>query len=166
METLRSFIQSNPRPQDLKRALAVQMVEKGHRYRQIQDILQVSIGFITSSKQRYQAQGIAGLRSNNWGTQGYLSTQQKKEVMLWMSSQEVWTIEEVMEHLEDEYNVVYRSRQSYYTLMSQAGFSWKKAHPSNPGKDEQQVAQKNRKSSTYCYAIKATLPVANSKCCF
>ena len=47
METLQSFIQSNPRAQELKRALAVQMVEKGHRYRHIQDNLQVSIGFIS-----------------------------------------------------------------------------------------------------------------------
>jgi putative transposase len=29
MEILESFIQSNPRPQELKRALAVQMSEKG-----------------------------------------------------------------------------------------------------------------------------------------
>jgi putative transposase len=166
METLQSFIQSNPRPQALKRALAVQMIEKGHRYRHIQAILQVSIGFISSSKQRYQAQGIAGLRVNYWGTQGYLSAQHKEAVLSWMGHKEVWTIEEVMEHLESEYNVVYRSRQSYYTLMAQAGFSWKKAQPGNPLKDETQVAQKNRKSSTYWYAIKPTSPVANSKCCF
>jgi transposase len=161
METLQSFIQSNPRPQELKRALAVQMIEKGHRYRQIQDILQVSIGFITSSKQRYQAQGIAGLKVNYWGTQGYLSHEQKAAVLSWMNQKEVWTIEEVMEHLEVEYNVVYRSRQSYYTLMAQAGLSWKKSQPSNPGKDEEQVAQKNRKSSTCWYAIRQTLPVAS-----
>jgi putative transposase len=151
METLQSFIQSNPRPQELKRALAVQMIEKGHRYRQIQDILQVSIGFITSSKQRYQAQGIAGLRVNYWGTQGYLSAQQKEAVLSWMSHKEVWTIEEVMEHLEVEHNVVYRSRQSYSTLMAQAGLSWKKAQPGNPLKDETQVPPKNRKSPKKLY---------------
>jgi putative transposase len=92
METLQSFIQSNPRPQELKRALAVQMIEKGHRYRQIQDILQVSLGFITSSKQRYQAQGIAGLKVNDWGTQGYLNPEQKAAVLSWMAHKEVWSI--------------------------------------------------------------------------
>jgi putative transposase len=161
METLQSFIQSNPRPQELKRALAVQMIAKGHPYRQIQDILQVSLGFITSSKQRYEAQGIAGLKVNYWGTQGYLSPEQKAAVLSWMSQKEIWTIEEVMEHLETEYNVVYRSRQSYYTLMAQAGLSWKKAQPVHPLKDETQVAQKNRTSSTYWHTIKPTLPVAN-----
>lgn len=73
----------------------------------------------------------------------------------------VWTIEEVIEHLELEYNVVYRSRQSYYSLMAQAGLSWKKAQPVNPGKDDTQVAQKNRKSSTYWFFIKPTSLVAS-----
>jgi putative transposase len=161
METLESFIQSNPRPQELKRALAVQMSAKGYSYREIQDVLQMSLGFISTSKQRYERAGVAGLKVKYWGTQGYLSPEQKTAVLSWMAQKEVWTLEEVMEHLEVEYNVVYRSRQSYYTLMQQAGFSWKKAQPGNPLKDETQVAQKNRKSSTYWFAIKPTSPVAS-----
>jgi putative transposase len=161
METLQSFIQSNPRPQELKRALAVQMSEKGYSYRDIQSILQVSIRFISTTKQRYEAEGVSVLSVNYWGTQGYLTSEQKAAVVSWMASKESWTIEEVMEHLEAEYNVVYRSRQSYYTLMRQAGFSWKKAQPSNPLKDETQVAQKNRKSSIYWFSIKPTSLVAS-----
>lgn len=85
METLETFIQSNPRPQELKRALAVQMSEKGYSYRQIQDVLQMSLGFISSSNQRYEAQGVAGLRVKYWGTQGYLSSEDKAQVLLWLS---------------------------------------------------------------------------------
>ncbi len=44
METLEQFIQSNPHPRELKRALAVQMSERGHSYREIRDVLQVSVG--------------------------------------------------------------------------------------------------------------------------
>jgi putative transposase len=161
METLASFIQSNPRAQELKRALAVQMIEKKHPYREIQDIFQVSLGFISTSKQRYEAAGIPGLSVKYRGTQGYLSPEQKTGILCWISQKEIWTIEEVMEHLEAEYNVVYRSRQSYYSLMQQAGFSWKKAQPGNPLKDETQVAPKNRTSSTYWFAINPTSPVAS-----
>jgi putative transposase len=161
METLESFIQSNPRPHELKRALAVQMSEKGYSYRQIQDVLQMSLGFISTSKQRYEAEGVAGLKVKYWGTQGYLSPEDKAQVLSWLAQKESWTIEEVLEHLEVEYEVVYRSRQSYYSLMQQAGLSWKKAQPSNPLKDETQVAQKNRTSSSYWYSIKPTSPVAS-----
>lgn len=35
MDTLEQFIQSNPDPRELKRALAVQMSQRGHSYREI-----------------------------------------------------------------------------------------------------------------------------------
>lgn len=46
MGELVEFIQSNPDPRELKRALAVQMVLKGYLYRQIDEILHVSDSFI------------------------------------------------------------------------------------------------------------------------
>lgn len=46
MGELVEFIQSNPDPRELKRALAVQMVLKGYLYRQIEEILHVSDSFI------------------------------------------------------------------------------------------------------------------------
>ena len=55
METLEEFIQTNRDPRELKRALAVQMSQRGHSYREIRDVLQVSIGFVTTCSQRYEA---------------------------------------------------------------------------------------------------------------
>jgi putative transposase len=46
MEELVEIIQSNPDSRELKRALAVQMVLKGYKYRQIAEILSVSDSFI------------------------------------------------------------------------------------------------------------------------
>ena len=42
MEELDAFIESNPDPRELKRALAVSMTMKGYKHREIIDILQVS----------------------------------------------------------------------------------------------------------------------------
>ena len=55
----------------------------------------------------------------------------------------------VIDHIEDEYEVVYQSQQSYYTLLKQAGFSWKKSQPTHPDKDEAQVEEKKLKSWSY-----------------
>ncbi len=38
MEELKAFIQSNPDPRELKRALAVKMTLQGYPHREIQDI--------------------------------------------------------------------------------------------------------------------------------
>jgi putative transposase len=120
METPEEFIGSNPPGLELKRTLAVQMSQRGQTYRNIRDVLQVSLGFITASRQRYKRAGVEGLRSNYWGTQGYLTGQQKQALFGWLKGQDAWTLEEVIEHIEQEYNVVCQSLQSYYGLLKQA----------------------------------------------
>lgn len=144
METLEQFIQSNPPALELKRALAVQMSQSGQSYRQIRNILQVSLGFITASRQRYERSGVEGLRSHYWGTKGYLNAEQKQSLFDWLNEQDAWSLEEVIDQIEDEYGVVYQSLQSYYALLQEAGFSWKKAQPAHPDKDEALIEEKKR----------------------
>lgn len=144
MDTLEQFIQSNPPPRELKRALAVQMSQRGHSYREIRAVLQVSIGFITACCQRYEVAGVEGLQSHYWGTQGYLGVQQKQELFDWLATKDAWTLEEVVAHIEDTYEVVYHSQQSYYALLKQAGLSWQKSQPTHPDKNEVQVEEKKR----------------------
>jgi putative transposase len=145
METLEQFIQRNPHPIELKRALAVQMSQRGQTYREIGDVLQVSVGFVSACRQRYESQGVEGLRSHYWGTQGYLKPQQRQELFSWLAQKDYWRIEEVSEHIEDCYGVIYRSQQSYYTLLKEAGFSWKKTQPTHPNKSEAQIEEKKLK---------------------
>lgn len=165
METLEQFIESNPDAVELKRALAVQMSQRGYTYREIRDVLQVSIGFISACWQRYTRDGVEGLRSNYWGTTGYLSAQQKQELFTWLGQQEAWTLEEVINHIEQEYEVVYQSPQSYYTLLKQAGFSWKKAQPVHPDKNENLIEKKKQKFNSYWQRTKVKLPVAECESC-
>lgn len=159
METLEQFIRSNPSPIELKRALAVQMSQHGQSYREIHDILQVSVGFIAASHQRYEHSGVAGLHSNYWGTKGYLSAEQKQQLFDWLDAQDAWTLEEVIDHIEDEYGVVYQSLQSYYALLKGAGFSWKKSQPAHPDKDETLIQEKKEKLQSYWQRIKLMSPV-------
>lgn len=145
METLEEFIQNNPDHRELKRALAVQMKHRGYSYRQIREVLQVSLGFISNCNRLYQVHGIQGLKLNYWGTQGYLQPQQKQELLNWLAQKDSWLIEEVIAHVEECYGVVYQSLQSYYSLLFEAGFSFKKAQATHPSQDEAQVEQKKRR---------------------
>lgn len=161
MQTLNQFIQSNPPPLELKRALAVQMSQRGHTYRHIRDILQVSVGFITASYQRYERSGVEGLRSHYWGSQGYLNAEQKQSLFRWLDGQDAWTLQEVIDQIEDEYGVVYQSLQSYYGLLKEAGFSWKKAQPAHPDKDEALIQEKKEKLKSYWQRIEWRSPADN-----
>ena len=82
---------------------------------------------------------------NYWGTREYLDTQQKQQALDWLAQKDTWTIEEIIEHLENTYDVVYQTQQSYHALLQQAGFSWQKSQPTHPDKGQAQVEEKKLK---------------------
>ncbi|MDY6993616.1 MAG: winged helix-turn-helix domain-containing protein [Pseudomonadota bacterium] len=43
-----------------------------------------------------------------------------------------FSVEQLRDHLEEKYQVVYKSRQSYYDLLEAGGLSWKKTQKKNP----------------------------------
>jgi putative transposase len=143
MEELAAWIQSNPDPRELKRALAVQMALHGYRYYAIRDLLQVSVGFVSKWRQRFEEQGIAGLVLHHQGSISYLAADHRQAVMAWLQQKNYWNLSELHDHLEDVYGVEFASKQSYYALFAQAGISWKKSQKRNPKADPVLVEKKN-----------------------
>ncbi|MEN9260797.1 MAG: winged helix-turn-helix domain-containing protein [Thermostichus sp. HHBFW_bins_43] len=141
--TLQEFIDSNPDARELKRALAVQMVQHNYRYEDIRAVLHVSLGFISKWKQRFADEGVQGLRLAYPGASPYLSAEQRAQVLAWLKQKQSWHLAELQQHLEETYDVVFASRQSYYELFHAAGIHWKKTQATNPSRDPEQVEKKN-----------------------
>jgi putative transposase len=139
---LKSFIQSNPDARELKRAVAVQMFLNGYKHREIQESLSVSSGFISKWTALYGEQGVPGLKLKHLGSVGYLNLQQRQAVFTWLQTQEYWNLEELQSHIEEAYQVVFDSKQSYYALFKEAGISWKKTQKRNPKADPELVQKK------------------------
>ncbi len=142
MKELSEFIQSNPDSRELKRALAVEMVRQRYTYFEIRDVLQVSVGFISKWKQGFEEQGVAGLILQHQGSMGYLDAQQRQAVLNWLKQKNYWNLSELQQHIEDTYEVVFASNQSYYDLFAEAGISWKKTQKRNPKADSKLVEKK------------------------
>lgn len=142
MNELTEFIESNPDPRELKRALAVQMVNQNYTYYAIRDVLKVSVGFITKWRQRYEQQGVAGLHLRHQGSRGQMTPEQRQAVLVWLKQKHYWNLGELQQHLEEQYDVVFESKQSYYTLFADAGISWKKTQKRNPKADPAVVEKK------------------------
>lgn len=142
MEELAEFIQSNPDPRELKRALAVQMVLQKYSYFAIRDVLQVSVGFISKWKQAFVEQGLTGLRLQHQGSVGYLDAKQRQATIDWLKQKNYWNLLELQQHIEEVYEVVFASNQSYYDLFAYAGISWKKTQKRNPKADPKVVEKK------------------------
>ena len=130
--TLDEFITSNPDPRELKRALAVKMRLEGMKHKEIQPILGVASSYISRWQACYQEQGVNGLLLAHKGSKGYLSKEQRESVLEWIQQQPQRPLSEVIEYIEQQYQVIYRSLESYYALLKAAGMSWHKGEKKVP----------------------------------
>lgn len=152
VKELSEFIQSNPNPRELKRALAVQMVLQEYTYFEIRDVLKISVGLISKWKQAFEEQGVAGLVLQHQGSRGYLDAEQRQAVIDWLQQKNYWNLSELQHYLADTDEVVFASKQSYYDLFAEAGISWKKTQKRNPKADPKLV---EKKTGNRCLAGKA-----------
>ena len=145
MEDLIAFIQENPDPRELKRAIAVQMVMQNYTHSQVGDILQVSVGFVNKWKHVFSESGVPGLKLKHLGSKSYLTLLQRQTVIDWLKQKKYWHLSELKEYIEDSFNIKFPSNQSYYELFKQANISGKKTQKENPKLDPELVAKKNWK---------------------
>jgi len=147
MEELLKFIKGKPDSRELKRALAVKLAIEKYPYHQISAILNVSIGFISKWKTAFEEKGIGGLKLAHKGAKGYLTLEQKSEVIRWLKEKDYWNLPELQSRLYEKYGVRFKSKQSYYDLFAEAGISWKKSRKKNLKRSHKVVSLKSINSS-------------------
>jgi len=64
-------------------------------------------------------------------------------VLNWLEQRSYWHLLELKEYIEDNFNIIFESNQSYYDLFKEAHISWKKTQKKNPRKEPNLVAKKN-----------------------
>jgi putative transposase len=146
IEELEAFLAEKRDAREYRRALAVKMALKGYAYDVICDILSVSPGFVSQSKQAYEAHGVSGLVLKYKGSQSFLRPDERQSVINWLQEQQEWSVDRLKSYIEDIYGVVFQSRQSYYDLFAAAKITWKKAQRANPRYDPTLVTAKKKRS--------------------
>lgn len=120
---LTQFIGSKPEARELKRALAVKMALQGTPYAKITELVGMHKTCITTWKQKFEAEGIEGIRLGYRGASSYLTPEQRAEVTTWLRTRDYWNIDELFSYLDEHYQVVYQSKPRYYQLLSEAKIS-------------------------------------------
>jgi transposase len=133
-DPLHQFLEETRDTREYRRAVAVQMARQGIDYDTITAVLSVSKAFISKWIGIYAEQGVAGLRMGYHGSVGYLTTAQREQTIAWLRAQESWSVPALQAYLQETFQVVYQSLQSYYDLLHAAGLSWKKTQATNPKK--------------------------------
>lgn len=142
MSRLAELIEGTKDARELKRALSVKMVQSGMAATQVGELLQVTPQYVRKWQGRYEAGGVEALRMGYRGSESYLREEQRQEVEEWIGTHETVSVEEVRDYIEEQYGVVYRSKQSYYEFLEAGGMSYHRTEPGNPKHDEVQVVER------------------------
>ena len=98
----------------------------------IQAILGVQSSFISTWKKRYLSEGVACFGFGYKGSQPFLSAAQRAQIKGWLATQSQPSVAALASYIQTQFGVVFRSSQSYYDLLAQAGYSWKKHKLGSP----------------------------------
>lgn len=141
MSTLEDIIDSLENL-EVKRALAVKMFIVGFKTNDICKLLNVSDSFVSKWKIIYENEGASALRVNYRGGTGFLTERQRIQVLVHLKNKPHCSVEELRDYIEDQFGVVYQSKQSYYDLLQAGGLSWHRTQAANPKRDDGLVLRK------------------------
>ncbi len=144
MLNLEEIIANSKDTREVKRALAVKMLIQGFSVSQVEGVLQVSDSFISKWKLIYEAEGAEALLLKYKGKKSYLDDDSKKKVISFLKKKKTFSVEDLRDYLEDKYQVIYKSKQSYYERLKEGGLSWKRSEKVNPKRNESVVEQKRQ----------------------
>ena len=139
MLNLEDIINMSEDVRELKRACAVKMYAEGVETGRICEVLKVSDSYVSKWKIIYEREGAEGLLLKYKGSESYLSAESREEIIRYIEECGHISTEELRDHIEKKYGVVYKSKQSYYDLLKSGGKSWHKSQKKNPKRNEERV---------------------------
>ena len=138
MDKLTKLIEETTDVRELKRAVSVKLREGGMPTEAVGEVLHLPARTVRAWYQRYEREGVEGVRLKYRGSESYLGVEQRQEIEDWLGAQETITVEEVRDEIEARYGIIYQSKQSYYDLMEASGLSYHRTEKGNPHRKEAQ----------------------------
>ncbi|MDZ7622153.1 MAG: hypothetical protein U5O69_07135 [Candidatus Competibacteraceae bacterium] len=127
---------------EMKRAIAVKMVQCDFKTEDICAVLNVSDSFVSKWKIIYENRGAHALKVNYQGGTGYLTDRQRDRIFLHLRDKPSCSVEELHDYIERNFGVVYQSQQSYYDILKKHAISsWHQTEAANPKHDDAQVLE-------------------------
>ena len=139
MDDIDEIINEARDAREVKRAVSVKMSAQGFSAVQISQVLNVSLQYVSKWKGLYEAGGGVILRLGHRGSESYLGEEERQAILRWIGARETVSVEALRDYIEEQYGVVYRSKQSYYELLEVGGMSYHRSEKNNPKRDEAQV---------------------------
>lgn len=142
MQDLNEII--NESPLKLKRALSIKMIKSGFTIENVCNLLDVKKSFVEKWRAIYNREGALHIEPNYKGSKGFLTSVELENVISYIKTKNTCHVDELISYIKDKYDFTYKSKQSYYDILKQAGMSWKKTEKVNPKKDNELVENKKK----------------------
>jgi putative transposase len=145
-QDLDAFIKQCGNSAEMKRGLAVKQDLEGKGRPQIAAMLSVHPAFVSKWRLIYDEYGVEGLYSMHQGgsPRSFLTEEQRRETLVHIRSHEIFGPKDLQLYLKKAFDVSFKSMQSYYALLHEAGMSWHKSQKTNPKRDKGKILQKRR----------------------
>ena len=144
MDDIDEIINEARDAREVKRAVSVKMSAQGFSPAQICQVLNVSLQYVSKWKGLYEAGGGAVLRLGHRGSESYLGEEEQRAIGQWIGAQETVSVEAVRDYIEEQYGVVYRSKQSYSDFLEAGGRRYHRSEKDNPQRDEAQIVARRK----------------------
>lgn len=144
IQELDELLSNTKEVKEWKGGQAVKLRVLGLAYKSIVVSLGVSTSFIAQAQKNYFSRGIAGLKLEYKGSKSYLTAEQKQEIIEWLFAPERRNISELERYLIEEYDVVFKSKESYYQILRSANLTWQKGNKENPRKNPEKIKERNK----------------------
>lgn len=129
-------------PREIKRAMSVRMLSENLSPKVIEKLLGIGQSFISKFKKIYASKGASGLKLGYQGSKSYLSVGAKAEIIAYIKSVQLIDLQILVKYIKEKYNIEFKSKQSYYTLLDLGGKTYHKTKKINPKKNEAKVQEK------------------------
>lgn len=139
MDDIDDLINEAKDAREVKRAVSVKMSAQRFSPAQICQVLNVSLQYVSKWKGLYEAGGGAVLRLGHRGSKSYVRAEERQAILQWIGGRETVSVEALRDYVEEQYGIVYRSKQSYYELLEAGGMSYHRSEKHNPKRDEVQI---------------------------
>lgn len=137
-----------------KRALAIKMIKSNYTVEEICNLLTVTKSFIEKWRAIYNKEGAKSLNPKHKGSKGFLTKTQLDDIYSFIRTKDTCHLNELIEYIKVNYKLSYKSKQSYYDILTKSGMSWKKTEKINPKKDEELVKSKKEEIKKNSKSVK------------
>jgi transposase len=132
---LRDVVRTGESPLEIKRAQAIMHINDNNSDIVIQNMTGYSKSFASTLRKRYRKKGLEGIKARSKKSKKLLSKGQLAEVQKAVVetspknhsiNADFWTTTVLAEFIKKKYNVIYKSKTSYYLIFRDAKFSYHK----------------------------------------